>query len=408
VYKCIREKKEQKVYYIVFLYKNAIFIKKRIERCRCFFNLIVNILFFSSALLRIETRTNMIPVLRSIDGLLNRFDELSQRHTTLISKFDTNFTDIENPLHDVSRTEDEQRKTVDDLLKITIEDDDQLGSGGAVEDFNRRIIKSRCPNRPPSYSSNEISSVFHRIPSRSSWRTTESAPLPQTSTIAITEETIKTNNSQKILSISSDNLIEKSTRITTKFKPKVLLQNPPLTRRPARSAITTFTKETAIRLSRPRAYHRSPEQKTSPKRVHRRPRPFHTVKKEVGESSSITPIQLPPPPPPPISQPKPTQSKRTNPAIIKSSPKKLKAGNRPVTDNSKRSPMSNYPRPTFFLAAPPTICLTFPTQPHLRSSRVVVIPKANTLTPLPPKKPISFFTNERSMIPPNRMIYLMT
>ncbi|CAF1516360.1 unnamed protein product, partial [Adineta steineri] len=40
----------------------------------------------------------MIPVLRSIDSLLNRFDELSQRHTTLVSNFDKNFTNIENPL----------------------------------------------------------------------------------------------------------------------------------------------------------------------------------------------------------------------------------------------------------------------------------------------------------------------
>lgn len=340
----------------------------------------------------------MFPVLRSIDNLLNRFDELSQRHASLVSNFDTNFTDIENPLHNVTRDEDEQQKTIENLLKADMEDNDQLGSVGTMDDFNRRNIKSRCQNRPPSYSSNDSSLLFHRFPSRSSWTTTQSAPPLQTSIINRTQSTIKTSNSQTAASTSIENLIESKPRFITKNKPNVLSQNPSPIRRNARSAITTFTLETAIRLSRPRTSHHSSEQKISPKRVHRRPRPFQTKMTE----ASITSVPLPPP------QSAPAHIKRTNPTIIKSSPKKLKAENKYVNDNSKRIPMSNYPHPAIYLAPPPTICLTFPMQPELKSSRAVVIPKANPITAIPAKRAVNIFTNRRSIIPPNRMIYLMT
>jgi hypothetical protein len=65
--------------------------------------------------------------------------------------------------------------------------------------------------------------------------------------------------------------------------------------------------------------------------------------------------------------------------------------------------MSNYPRSVVFLAPPPTICLTFPMQTRLQSSRAVVLPKTTTT-----KKTPSFFTNKRSTIPLNRLIYLIT
>jgi hypothetical protein len=54
----------------------------------------------------IVTTSFMIPVLRSIDSLINRFDELSKYHADLLSNFDTNFSDVQNPLRNVARTED--------------------------------------------------------------------------------------------------------------------------------------------------------------------------------------------------------------------------------------------------------------------------------------------------------------
>jgi hypothetical protein len=346
----------------------------------------------------------MFPVLRSLDNLLNRFDELSQRHASFISDFDRNFTNIKNPLHDISRDENERRKTTENLSRIPMEIDDQLGSGRAVEHFNRRVIKNRRPNRPPSYSSNDGSPSLRRIPSRSSLGTTESAPSAGTSVAAVVQSTIRTSNSQPRRSISVENLIEPKTRVTIKIKPKVLQQNPSTTKRNARSAITTFTIETINRLSRPRSYCHSLERKISSKRVHRRPRPSQSIKKVAPESSiPLSPL----PAPPPLPQSASSHIKRANPTTIKSSPKKHKAENKFVTDDSKRIPMSNYPRPAVFVAPPPTICLTFPMQPELKSSRVVVIPKANTTTHMSAKKTINIFTNKQSLIPPNRTMYLM-
>ncbi|CAF2334031.1 unnamed protein product [Rotaria sp. Silwood2] len=336
----------------------------------------------------------MIPVLRSIDGLLNRFDELSQRHASFISNFEKSFTDIENPLRDVARDEEEQRKTAESVLKASIESIDQIGSIGTVEDFNRRIIKGRSYNRPPSYSSNDTSSFYNRIPSRSSWATIESAPPPRMSTLTTGSVTVKTNTSQSVTSISIENRIDSKTRSMTKIKTKVVPQNLPTTHRYARSPITTFTMETAIRLSRPRIYHHSLDQKVSSKHIHRRPKLNQNIKNEALESS-ITPVSL-------VSSLESPQIKRTSPTIIKSSSKKLKADSRFATDNSKRSPMSNYPRSTIFLAPPPTICLTFPMQPELQPCRVAVLPKVT-----PTQKKISVFTKNRSVIPPKRLIELM-
>lgn len=346
----------------------------------------------------------MIPVLRSLDSLLNRFDELSHQHASFVSNFDTNFGDIENPLRDVSRNEDERRKTTENLAKPMTENDDQLGSIGTTEEFNRRITKSRSQNRPPSYCSNDSNLFVNRIPSRTSWATTESAPPPRTLTTATMQRTIKTSVSETVQSNSMKNLFEPKSRMTTKIRPKVVPQNPPIIRRNARAAVTTFTMETVIRLSRPKTYHHTPDQKVSQKRIHRRPRSFQNMKNEASEST----VSLPPPPPPPRIQTAPPEIKRTNSAIIKSYPKKLKADNRFMTDSSKKIPMSNYPRPVIFLVPPPTICLTFPMQPELTSNHVIVIPKANPVTPVSARKTISIFTNKRAIIPPNRLMYLMT
>ena len=433
----------------------------------------------------------MIPVLRSLDSLLNRFDELSLRHASLASTFETNFSDVQNPLHDVSRDENEQRKTAENLQRINLEDsdDDQLGSFGTVDGFHRRITKSRSYNRPPSYSSNDSNSFLHRIPSGSSWATIESAPPPRTLTMPGAQERFSSAYSQTGPIISNDTQIESRSRQIIRPKPRVLVENsPPSFRRQARTAATTFTLETAIRLSKPRRYNRLPEPIVTPKHVHRRPKPPQARKKEAPESSTtsiprpttsspplVVPLRIASPlgkrtrPPlggrkeaseptstffsrsprssPPLLLPRATSplSKRTksaparkkeefvniaiprspplipprtasptsrqaNPTIIKSSLKKPKVDNKSAaTDNSKQFPLSNYPRPAIILAPPPTICLTFPMQPELKSSRVVVIPKGNPVTPVPPaKKTVTIFTNKRTIIPPTRMMYLMT
>lgn len=427
----------------------------------------------------------MIPVIRSLDSLLNRFDELSQKHANLASTFETNFSDIQNPLHDVSRDENEQRKTAENLRRgIDGDDDDndQLGSFGTVEEFNRRITKSRGYNRPPSYSSNDSSSFYHRIPSRSSWATGDSAPPVMTSNPSITQERIGRGYSQTAPATSNDTLTESMPRQIIRPRTKFSIENSPPNRRNARSAVTAFTMETAIRLSRPKRYNRLPEPIIIPKHVHRRPKPSQNRKKETLETSATSiprspraspPVVLlrtasplskrtqssqvrkktvpepsatflarsPPSSPPlvpprtvsplgkrtkssrarkrevpelsniPISRsPRTTSplSKQTYPFMIKSSLKKYNDENKSATEDSKQFPMSNYPRPAIILAPPPTICLTFPMQPELKSSRVVVIPKSNPITALPVKKTMSIFTNKRTIIPPNRMMYLFT
>ncbi|CAF1388222.1 unnamed protein product [Rotaria magnacalcarata] len=346
----------------------------------------------------------MIPVLRSIDGLLNRFDELSQRHASFVSKFETSFTDIENPLRDVTRDEEERRKTSESILNASMENDDQMGSFGTIEDFNRRITKSRSHNRPPSYSSNDTNSLFNRIPSRSSFATTESAPPLYISALTTKQVIVKPRNVQSIASISSENLIEPKNRFTTKIKTKPLPQNLHKTDQYGRNVITTFTVETVNRLSRPRTYNKSPGEKVSSKRAHRRAKTYQNIKKEPADAS-MTPVPTVPsvtslPLPPTMESPK---IKRTHPTIIKSSSKKLKVDNKIATDNSKRIPMSNYPRPTIVLAPPPTISLTFPMQPELKSSRVVVLPKTATT-----QKTINIFSKKGSSMPPRRLLNLMT
>lgn len=338
----------------------------------------------------------MIPVLRSIDTLLNRFDELSQRHASLVANLDTNFTNTRSPSYNVASDEDEQRKTPDNLLNVNMKNNDQLGSVETVDDFNQRITNYERP----SYSSNESTSFVHRIQSRSSWTTTESVLPRPTLTVPITQRPMRTSHSPIASSISTDDLIGSKKRVKIKTKPKFSPQNPPTMRRNERSIITTFTMETAIRLSRPRTYRHLPEPTITQKRVHRRPRPSQAMKKEAS-LSSIASIPVAPP------SPLPPKIKRTNPTLIISSPKKHKAENKSTIDNSKRIPINNYPRSITFLAPPPTICLTFPMQPELKLSRIVVTPKANPITPVSPKKTISVFTNKRSIILPNRFKYLM-
>ncbi|CAF5190527.1 unnamed protein product, partial [Rotaria magnacalcarata] len=241
-------------------------------------------------------------------------------------------------------------------------------------------------------------------PSRSSFATTESAPPLYISALTTKQVIVKPRNVQSIASISSENLIEPKNRFTTKIKTKPLPQNLHKTDQYGRNVITTFTVETVNRLSRPRTYNKSPGEKVSSKRAHRRAKTYQNIKKEPADAS-MTPVPTVPsvtslPLPPTMESPK---IKRTHPTIIKSSSKKLKVDNKIATDNSKRIPMSNYPRPTIVLAPPPTISLTFPMQPELKSSRVVVLPKTATT-----QKTINIFSKKGSSMPPRRLLNLMT
>ena len=365
--------------------------------------------------------TTIIPVLHSLDTLLNRFDELSQRHTSLVSHFETNISDIENPLHNVARDEDEQRKTLENLSKTpTTEYDERKSSRGTLEDFYRNVTKNRLRNRPPSYSSNDSSSFYHRIPSRSSWTTSESLAIPHRPIMSMTESTSRSVRSQPVTLTANGNVMERKSRVPSKSKPKILPQNPPVMRRNAHSAIKTFTIETINRLSTPRKYRELPEPRITSKRVSRRPRSFQPSRKEgsLTSATSNKSVPLQPSPPPPLLQSVPSQpslldsaslqTKRINPAKRKSSTKKLRAENRVGIDDSKQVPTSISSRSTVFLAPPPTICLTFPMQQELQSVRVPLTPKTKTVSSMSPKKSITIFTNKKTLITSNRMMYLIT
>ncbi|CAF0779157.1 unnamed protein product [Adineta steineri] len=308
----------------------------------------------------------MIPVLRSIDSLLNRFDELSQRHTTLVSNFDKNFTNIENPLRDVTRNEEERKKTTESILKSTMKIDDQIKSYENLTQFNRYIIKSRCHNRPPSYSSYESPSFTLRTPSRGSL---ESILSPSTEKLPSIQTTTRANTSQSVATTPINNHIKKNIQLTTKIKPKI----PPATQWHTRTPITMFSMETANRLSKPRKYYQTTDPTTLSKQVYRR------------------------------SIPKSPEMKRTNPITIKLISKKLKPEYNCSIDKSKNISINNESRPVRSLTSPKTIRLAFPVKLELNPSPIVVTPKA-TSTP----KTLNIFTNRKSLISSNRMKYLMT
>jgi hypothetical protein len=286
----------------------------------------------------IVTSSFMIPVLRSIDTLINRFDELSKYHADLLSNFDTNFSEVENPLRNVARTEDEQRKKAANILLVVNENDDELGSIKTIEDFHQSIIKKRYHHGPPSYASND-SSLSYRVSTR-------------TELTSFSQRTIKANTSQSVVPTSSKNMIE----------PKVALKNPPLY---ARGTVTEFTMETVNRLSKPKAYHQlPPDQKATVKRVQRRPKLTRTIKKEISECSTSSI-------PPPIKRTKATTT------IVKPSPKKLKLEN--------KTPANTSSRPLIFVIPVPTIHLTFPMQTQQQSSRIGILPTTNKRSIIPKK-----------------------
>ncbi|CAF1083995.1 unnamed protein product [Adineta ricciae] len=339
----------------------------------------------------------MLPVLNSLDQLLNRFDQLSQQHAGFKLNFEKNFSDIDNPLRDVARNENEQKKTVDNLSTLTMRKDEKRRSSGTMEDFHRRIIKNRYHHRPPNYCSNENGSFLSRTPSRTSLDSTQQLYTPALSLI---QTTITTNTRTSILPTSFDHRKKQKSQSTTKIAPKIC--SVPRTR--PRTPIKTFSMETVDRLSQSKLYHLSSDEIVPSKRARRRPKLHQNIIKEVSKlqmsSIKLPPVRLPPPPPP--TTPMSFQTKRTSPITIKPLPKKLKTETSFSRRTSQRPPTINCSRSNLPLTIPPPICLNFPMQPELNPSRIVIVLKAPA-----PRKPLTVFTNRKTIIPFQRMKYLM-
>jgi hypothetical protein len=292
----------------------------------------------------------MISTLRSIDGLLKRFNELSKCHENLLSHFERDFSDIKNPLRNVARTDEEQQETTTIISLDIKENNDQLRSIATLEDFHRRIVKTQYLHRPPNYSSNNDLLINH-VPFKSSVVTTKSVSLPKISKI-----TSKINPSQPKAPNKNKNIIESKVKSTRKIKPNVVQENSLAPRRGAHGTITAFTMKTVNRLSKPKTSHRLSDQKPSIQSLE----PYENIKKEAC-------LTLPP-------------IKRTKTAFVKPPSKKLKAESKIPIQTSKRNPVSNFSRPLAFIALAPTVRLTFPTSSQQNSSHSVHLPKIMTTT----------------------------
>ena len=369
------------------------YVRKRISNAFCA-NLSVKSISFLFVLL--QSRGAMISVLRSIDLLLYRFDEISQHHSNLVSTFETSFTETENPLREILRDEDEQRQTAETFSMLTAETDERQVSFENIEDFNRRIVKSRSGRRPPSYASNDNTLLANRTASRSSWITTESAPATDTAPRTRTPPVLNAAMSQPVTSTTVHEFTETKAKLTAGTRSRVAQQTSPAHRRSARPTITAFTIETVNRLSKPKTYNQSPDRGASLKRAYHRSKPSQHSSRPTLDSS-IPSI---------LSAASRIHGKPTIPTVLKSSPKKLKGGEHSSTNNSKKIPMSNYPRPVVHLAPPPTISLTFPMQSERQSSRVVVPP--SSAFPPPAGKTANILTNKRTIKSFHRMMYLLT
>ena len=191
----------------------------------------------------------LIASLRSLDHLLNRFDQLSQRHVQFIEHFDENFTDVDNPLRHVHRQAEEQQKTQEKLrLPLSI-DDEEENRPRAMGDFHRAVKISRYLHRPPSYASNQDRPTSRTSVSTSTL-TTVSAPLPPT---------IRETSSADLRPSHPS-----KARWTNPIHHAPGREDPPPRRRYGRSPITFFSMETANRLSKPRVYHHSPIKRVPP------------------------------------------------------------------------------------------------------------------------------------------------
>jgi hypothetical protein len=290
----------------------------------------------------------MISTLRSIDSLLNQFNELSKCHENLLSHFERNFPDVKIPLRHVVQTDQEQGKPNANILGDINKKNDQSESIGILEDFHRRIIKIRYLHRPPNYSSNDGLSI-NRVPTKLSLIKKESNSLSKFPQIKN-----KINLSQRKTPTTNKNIIEKQVNLTRKIKPNLVRENSPAPRRRARGAITAFTMETVNRLSKPKTSHRLSDQKPSIQPLE----PYENIKKEAC-------LTLPP-------------IKRTKTAFVKPPSKKLKAESKIPIQTSKRNPINDFSRPLTFVALVPTVHLTFPTPSQQNSSHSVHLPKIMT------------------------------
>ncbi len=317
-----------------------LFLDLRVNIGLFLFNSIVTIsLFFISTL----EYKNMISTLRSINSLLNQFDELSKFHSNLLTDFDNNFSDIKNPLRHVNRIKDEEENTTTSALFEIDENNDALTSIGPLEDFHRHILKSRFLHRPPNYSStSKLSSI-----------STESVSL---SKIILT--TNKENTLSPIVLTSNNRIIQSKVKVPIKDEPKYIPR-----RRQVRGKITAFTVETINRLSKPRIYNRIPDPKPDVKQTQQPPKPMANVKKEGSKSSTLPP------------------TKRTKTNTKNSSSKKLKIENRiPIQTSSKKAPVRHFSRPLVLITSIPTVRPHVPTQTQQKSSRNATLPKITTTT----------------------------
>ncbi|CAF1069090.1 unnamed protein product [Adineta steineri] len=293
----------------------------------------------------------MIPVLRSIDNLLNRFDELSKSHTNFLTDFDTNFPNIKNPLRDVTRSEEEQQKTAANILLVINENYDEKSSPETIGSFHQRIIKNRYHHRPPNYISNENLS-FQYVPSRSSSVTTDSTLL---SSRVSQITTVSSNASQSTIRPSNH---ESKIKLNTKTKPKVILQNSTTPRRFASSSVTRFTMETVNRLSKPKTYPQVFDEKPVVEQTHRRSKPHENIKKNTFESATTESMLS-------------SGIKRTKAIFIKPSSKKLKIDNKVP----KNASINNFTCPLVFQIPIPTVNFNFPIEQEHKLSRFAVFPK---------------------------------
>lgn len=340
----------------------------------------------------------MLPVLRSIDVLLNRFDQLSQRHSELSSKFDTNLIDIANPLKDVAREAEEQRQTVENLSQISHETLEYGSSIDNSETFNRLITKSRHGNRPPNYSSNDSFFNPNRVPSRSSWVTTESSPSNDPSSLIYQPSRKQTSNSAPTSRVTFDENSRSRDRFITRSKIRISqpMLSPP--RRQNRTPITAFTMETVNRLSKPRSCYASSETHTFLRKSSHRSKLVLPARKDPSASSCSTIL----------TSTTLSQTKRTSPIPMKLQSKKPRTESKEPVSNSKKSTGTAYPRAMIDFAPPPKIQLGFPTRNEIQSSRVIVFPP--NMKSVQTKPPVPAFSSNRRMLllSQNRMMHLMT
>lgn len=185
----------------------------------------------------------MLSQLRSIDNLLNRFDELSQCHTRLIEEFNQNYSnEEENPLKDVQRDQIQRDKTMENLLKHLREQEETDESSSPLDQFNRSIRKNSHLHRPPSYSSNRsnpFSSVS--IPTDSAFETKK--------ILLSTFRSISPATRQ----ISRPPMEETSSNVSIRPPPSFSPSNSN-SKSVERKPIRYFSIETAIRLSQPKKY----------------------------------------------------------------------------------------------------------------------------------------------------------